>query len=183
MYHRGPMSAKKKSVLRTVRLSQELEALLQADAESKRTSLNALITTILMRYAEWDRFADKFGVVTLSADLFRALIEGSSDVELERIANDFGPRLPNEAMLFWFKKADLDTFLRYLSLNSRYGNLGEYELEVDGRNHKISIRHDYGENWSKFLRFFLGSILEKSLGLAPRFRVTRNGVLISFTVP
>ncbi|HII40498.1 MAG TPA: hypothetical protein HA326_04695 [Thermoplasmata archaeon] len=169
--------------MRTVRLSEELEALLQTDAESKRTSLNALITTILMRYAEWDRYADKFGVVTLSADLFRALLESIGETELEGTANDFGARLPNEAMLFWFKKADLDAFLRYLSLNSQYGNLGEYELEVDGRNHRISIRHDYGENWSKFLRVFLGSVLEKSLGLAPRFRVTRNGVLVTFATP
>ncbi len=182
MYYR-PMNARKKSVLRTVRLSGELEGLLQADAESKRTSLNGLITSILVRYAEWDRFADKFGVVTLSADLFRALIESVGETDLERIANDFGARLPNEAMLFWFKKADLDTFLRYLSLNSRYGNLGAFEEEVDGRTHRISIRHDHGENWSKFLRFFLGSILEKSLGIAPRFRVSKNGVLISFTAP
>ncbi len=178
-----PMNASKKSVLRTVRLSGDLEGLLQTDAESKRTSLNGLITSILMRYAEWDRFAEKFGVVTLSADLFRALMESVGEAELERIANDFGARLPNEAMLFWFKKADLETFLRYLSLNSRYGNLGAYELEVDGKNHRISIRHDYGENWSKFLRLFLGSILEKSLGIAPRIRVSKNGVLISFTAP
>ncbi len=177
------MNARKKSVLRTVRLSWELEGLLQTDAQSKRTSMNGLITAILLRYAEWDRFAEKFGVVTLSADLFRALMESVGETELERIANDFGARLPNEAMLFWFKKADLDAFLRYLSLNSRYGNLGAYELEVDGRIHRISIRHDYGENWSKFLRLFLGSILEKSLGIVPRFRVSKNGILVSFTAP
>ena len=42
------MSVNKKTFLRTVRLSEELENVLQNDAKSKRTSVNALITTIMM---------------------------------------------------------------------------------------------------------------------------------------
>lgn len=177
------MSTRSKTVLKTVRLPVELKVLLQSDAKSKRTTLNALMTTILMRYAEWDRFTEKFGVVTLSADLFRSLMEKIDEKELQSIAEDYGTRLPMEAMLFWFRRANLDTFLQYLSLNSRYGNLGEYELKVDGRDYTISIHHSYGENYSRFARIFLSDILQKSLGLAPRFQITKNEVVIDFQVP
>src|SRR2546427_10067494 len=137
----------------------------------------------MTRYAKWDRFSEKFGVIGLSGDLFRALIENVGEKDLLRIAEEFGTRLPNEAILFWFKRVNLENFLRYLSLNSRYANLGEYEVLVDGRDYTISIHHDYGENWSKFFRSFFGDVLQRNLGLAPRFEITRNGVVINFKAP
>jgi hypothetical protein len=177
------MSTRKKTILKTIRIPEELDDLLQNDAKSKRTTVNALITTIMMRYAEWDRFADRFGVVSLSSDLFSALIEGCEEKEILRIAEEFGTRLPNEAMLFWFKRINVENFLRYLSLNTQYAKLGEYELEIDGKDYAISIHHDYGENWSKFIRGFFRNLLQNSLGLAPHFEITKNGVIITFRVP
>jgi hypothetical protein len=45
----------KKTVLRTIRLSKELDDLLQKDADSKRISVGTLLAIILTRYSQWDR--------------------------------------------------------------------------------------------------------------------------------
>jgi hypothetical protein len=46
----------KKTVLRTIRLSKGLDELLQKDANSKRITVGALISTILTKYSQWDRY-------------------------------------------------------------------------------------------------------------------------------
>jgi hypothetical protein len=49
----------KKTVLRTIRLSKGLDGLLQKDANSKRITVGALVSTILTKYLQWDRYTEK----------------------------------------------------------------------------------------------------------------------------
>jgi hypothetical protein len=46
----------KKTVLRTIRLSKGLDELLQKDANSKRITVGALISTILTKYSQCDSY-------------------------------------------------------------------------------------------------------------------------------
>ena len=46
----------KKTVLKTMRISDYINTLLEKDAESKGVSVNALISMVMTKYAEWDRF-------------------------------------------------------------------------------------------------------------------------------
>ena len=48
----------KKTVLRTIRIDEELDKVLGADSEAKSVSFNTLVTQILIKYADWDRFVD-----------------------------------------------------------------------------------------------------------------------------
>nr|MDO8099203.1 ribbon-helix-helix protein, CopG family [Candidatus Njordarchaeota archaeon] len=50
------MSAKRrKTILRTIRLTKELDDVLQEDAEANGISVSALINRIIKKHAEWDR--------------------------------------------------------------------------------------------------------------------------------
>jgi biotin-(acetyl-CoA carboxylase) ligase len=53
------LAAGKKTLLRIIRITQELEDLLQKDAKLKRISVNALISSIMTKYAEWDRYRER----------------------------------------------------------------------------------------------------------------------------
>jgi hypothetical protein len=53
---------KQKTVTRTVRLSEYLDKLLEKDSEDKRMSTNSLISSIVTRYAEWERYTEKIGL-------------------------------------------------------------------------------------------------------------------------
>ena len=174
------LTVRKKTLLRTIRVSEEIDKLLQEDARAKRTSVNALVSAMMTRYAEWDRYTDRFGVISLSTDLFRAIIDASSEKELIRIAEELGARLPREMMLFWYRKFNLDSFLRYIASNARYARLGEYELENNEGDYALSIHHGFGEKWSKFLSAYLGQTLQAGLELTPRFELTKNSLIISF---
>lgn len=51
--------AKKKTVLRTIRIDKNLDDALDKDAKEHGVSENALISSILAKYIEWDRYAEK----------------------------------------------------------------------------------------------------------------------------
>jgi hypothetical protein len=64
-------STKIKSMTRTIRISQQLDKLLEKDAMNKRVSINSLISSIITKYAEWDRYVKSLRFVSIPPDGLR----------------------------------------------------------------------------------------------------------------
>jgi hypothetical protein len=127
----------KKTVLRTIRLTKELDELLQKDANSKRISVGALISTILSKYSQWDRYTEKFDMITFRQETLRAILEATEAEVLVRKARETGAKISKEFLMFWFKKTDLGSYLQYLELLCNYGGFARYECESDGHTYVI----------------------------------------------
>src|SRR5215212_1250732 len=95
------MVKNKKTVLRTIRLSKGLDGLLQRDANSKRITVGALISTILTKYSQWDRYTEKFDMITLRQEAIKAILETTEDEALIRKAREIGAKIPKEFLMFW----------------------------------------------------------------------------------
>ena len=173
----------KKTLLRTIRITPELDEILQKDAQAKRTSVNALITSIMTKYAEWDRYTERFGYMTISKDLFTSVLGAADDAKLIQAALELGARLPKEVILFFFKELNVDTFLAYMTLTCKYGHIAENEVQTHGRDYTVTIHHDLGEKWSNYLSSFVGQTMKKQLGITPHFDVIKNSVVTRFTAP
>ena len=174
------MAARKKTVLRTVRLPKELDELLEKDPEAKRTSVNALLLGLMTRYAEWDRFAEKYGLISLTRHGFRSLLEAAEDDKLYAVSRELGGHRAHETILFWYGKVNLETFLAYLRTFSRYGGLAEIEIETDGVHYTIRGHHELGERWSKVLENFMAEAFRTTLKIQPKFEATRNALIVRF---
>jgi len=178
------LSAKqKKTVLRTVRISQELDEILEKDAKVHRTSVNALISSIMAKYSEWDRFTEKFAHISIPTTLFRALLDLTDENALATLAERVGVELTNQITVFWFKKTNLETLLHFMSNASEYGKVGEAEIENKGRDYTISLYHEYGKKWSTYLEHYLDKMNRTYLKVIPQFETTENTVTLRFQVP
>ena len=80
------MSQKGRTVLRTIRISSELDKIIQKDAKDRRLSVNALISTIMTRYTEWDRFNERFGIISLKREAFGQIINMLDGEEVISVA-------------------------------------------------------------------------------------------------
>jgi superfamily I DNA and RNA helicase len=176
------VKSNKKTVLRTIRLSKELDDLLQRDADSKRISVGALLSTILTRYSEWDRYTEKFDMITLRQETIKAILEATEEEVLIIKAREIGAKIPREFLMFWFKKTDLESYLRYVQLLCNYGGFARYELEVDGRSYIITLLHNMGEKWSLFLRYIMEEGIMSTIGTLPRFEVNKGSLIIRIAV-
>jgi hypothetical protein len=99
-----------------MRISDYINTLLEQDANSKGVSVNALISMIMTKYAEWDRYIERFGGITIKPQALKEILEVVDDDKLADIAKRSGSRFPKEFVLFWFKRASLDTYLKSLKL-------------------------------------------------------------------
>jgi len=176
-------AGQKKTVLRTVRLSEELDGILENDARVKRTSVNALISSIMEKYAEWDRYTQKFRYISIPTTVFSALLDLADENALARTAERLGNELPKEITSFWFKKFTLESFLQYISNAAEYGNAFEMEIENERGNCTISIHHEYGKKWSTALKHFHDKAIRTYLKTIPHFETSESTVTMSFQVP
>jgi hypothetical protein len=101
---------KQKTTTRTLRISEELDDLLERDSTDKGVSTNSLINSILTKYAEWDRYTEKVGFISLPRDGFKLIINSVNEEEIKKLAEEVGSWQPQELLMFWFKKRTLDAF-------------------------------------------------------------------------
>jgi hypothetical protein len=175
------ISSATKNALRSIRIKEDLDKLLQKDAEGKGISVNSLVSSILTRYSEWDRYAEKFGFVTITRDGFNTILKAADSEKLVSLGAELGSRNPKEMTQFWFKKLNLETFLAYLSAYCRYGKIAEYEVENSGRNYILTLHHHLGESYSTFLGHYMKQAVSDIVGAESELDIGKNSVVIKFT--
>ncbi len=175
---------KKKTILRTIRLSEEIDTLLEKDAREQNISTNALVGKIMTRYVEWDRVVEKLDFVSFSNAFFVTLINEVSDEKIQEMGSQEAVRqIKNQAM--WdFGKADFDTLLKTIGLIGKYGVATHMSVESWGDgNHVITLHHKWGHKGVVFFRSFFESLIRSELGVQPRIDVADDVLVISFRKP
>ncbi len=172
-----------KSILRSVRLDPAMDELLKRDAESRGISVNALMSQIFVKYAEWDRLAERFPMISISRQGFRDLMSRLSEQDLKEHASEAGAKNAPEITLFWYKRLNLQTFLKFVGALSRFGKTFEYELDVHGREYCITLHHEINERYSEFLRLYFDSAVKTIVGIAPKIEVGKTSIVIRFVEP
>jgi hypothetical protein len=173
--------ARYKTKLRTIRLPITIDAALEEEAAKRGITMNSFVVSILERYEEWDRLAEKFQFIGFPMQMVRdqySIIQDQS--ALERVARSLGAKVPKEMMLFWFKEVSLESFLRYLSLQSKFQGYAEYETSHHGEKIVIVAKHQLGPNWSTWLGAYLGEAIKSNLGVVPEVELSDNTVKLEF---
>jgi len=174
---------RQKATTRTIRLPEYLDNLLERDSEDKRISINSLVNSLITRYAEWDRYTDKIGFISLPREVIKLLLDSIDDEKIRQLAERFGSRHAEEYMMFWFKRLSPDTFLDQLALFCRYAGLARYEIETNGRDKVIVLHHELGRKWSIFLGHIIVQIMKNTIKVVPKFDITEYSIVFRFFVP
>lgn len=176
---------KKKTVLKTIRIDKDLDDALDKDAKEHGVSENALISSILVRYVDWDRYSQKFGRVSLPNEALKAIIEATDPCKLKAAAEEFAASVPKDYVMFRYRKLDIETCLLHLSFLSKYAGMFNYELQVEQeRNYTITIHHKFGEKWSYWLKESISSGMFKNiLGITPKIHLSKSSVVFTFLLP
>src|SRR5574340_1849038 len=144
----------RKTVLKSIRMTEAEEAILRKDAESKGITFNALVSSLIARYIEWDRLADRYGFVTLPRQSYRYLISLLDAEQLEKFGRETGRSNASGITQFWFKGLDAQTFLRFLSVYSKYTRIWDFELGRQGANFVLTVHNDIDPTYSVVHRHY-----------------------------
>lgn len=176
---------KRRTVLRTIRIDSDLDDALNKDAKENDITENALISSILVKYIEWDRYAKKFGRVSLLNESLKSIIGATEPDKLEAAAKEFAASVPKGIIMFRYKKLDIEACLLHLSFLSKYAGLFKYELQIEQERHyTITIHHQFGEKWSYWIKETVGiGIFNTILGITPKISLSESSLVFSFTLP
>jgi hypothetical protein len=173
-----------RSTTRTIRISQQLDRLLEKDAASKRVSVNSLISYMITKYAEWDRYVESLSFVSIPPDGLRLIIGSLDDEKVKEIGQQIGSRHLQEFMMLWFKKVSLDSFFDGLTVFCRYSGMAKYDMDkIDGREYVIMMHHDLGRKWSIFMQHIIEEGMKKTLDIVPKVDITESSVVFRFFNP
>jgi hypothetical protein len=142
-----------------------------------------MISSILTKYAEWDRYTEKISFISLPQDALKMMIESIDEEKIKELAEELGSRHPHEYMMFRFKTTSLDVFLEGISLFCRYAGFASYEIETDGRNYIVALHHVLGRKWSVFLGHIIMVGIKKTFTIIPKLDITDQSVVFRFFIP
>ena len=176
-------SKENKSVLKTIRLTNELEHILQMDAKSKKMNVGSLLSSILSKYAEWDRFTEKYGFVSMPREFLKLMLAiVDIDKLKDAVSTYYGTAGPREFLTFRSKRINIDTVLEHISSVCKYAGSAEYDVGTHAKDHIITIHHDLGKKWSEILALgWADGLIKNTLGLPTHYEITNNSLVIRFS--
>lgn len=160
------------------RLPAHLVDELETEAMRKEISQNVLVKQILEKYVNWDRFADKIGMIPVPKDIMKVLGEEMEGEEINKIIDAMIPLIKDWVMFmkgtYDLKRAieSMEDYMRASGMTSDH--------RIEGNVHHFIIQHNLGMRWSLFTEMLLKQIFYQFLpDLAVKSRTTPNTAIIS----
>ena len=154
-----PKKEKTRSV--TYRLPVKLVEELEAEAANKNISHNVMAKQILEKYVQWDRFAEKIGIIPVPKKILDTLGIDMTAEEINEIINVIKPFIKN-TVLFIKGKYDLKRCIETLEDYMRASGM-KSDHRIEGDMHHFIIQHELGGNWSIFTEQLLQEIFKEFL--------------------
>jgi hypothetical protein len=168
----------KKTVLRTIRVTKELDEALQTEAREESLSLNALLSMVLVKHVDFERFADQYRIVSISRELLRAILDSTEEEKLHKAMEDVTGYLPRDIIAFRAIKPNIEAFIHGVETTFKYGRLAECKIHQRSQNEiVVSLHHDLGLRWSKIMTLFLSEITKATFGQTPKFECAKSSVI------
>jgi hypothetical protein len=166
------------SITRSFRFETDVLKVLDEEAERMGISVNALVGTVLRRYAEFTRYLSKIDMVVVNRELLTTLLEQLDEGDVYKMGLRLGETVLSDTVMFWKKEMTERAVMEYIEkVICRYGHLGTYdEKQMPGGGMVIVVRHRLGKKGSRFLEGYLQAGLKYTLGINAAFEVTDSSV-------
>jgi len=164
------------TILRTFRLSTSLDDSLTKKAGRKNIGKNALITSILTKYDEWDSAVEELGYVSVPFEIIAKFIESADRESIVSIAKVVSKSVASSLSL-WYGSADLESLIKYMDISAKYSGAGvQHRIERHGNLVRIVMYHPFGEKGAIWARAFNTSLIESVLGYPPKIIEHANSI-------
>lgn len=165
----------------TYRLPAWIIAELETEAMQKEVSQNVLVRQILEKYAKWERFADKIGIIPVPKEILKTLGDDMKGEEINKIIRVMLP-LIKDWVMFMKGSYDLKRAIEALEDYMRAsGMISDHRIE--GSIHHFVIQHSLGIKWSLFTEMLLKEIFHQFLpSLTMHCNTTPNTTIASIAL-
>lgn len=139
-----PKKEKTRSI--TYRLPENLVEELETESMEKNISQNVLVKQILEKHVQWDRYADKIGMIPVPKNILDELGKEMSGEDIDSIIKVMLPMI-KESVLFMKGKYDLKRCIETLEDYMKASGM-KSDHRIEGELHHFIVQHELGIKWS-----------------------------------
>ena len=139
-----PKKEKTRSI--TYRLPEDLVEELETESMEKNIPHNVLVKQILEKYIQWDRYADKIGMIPVPKNIIDELGKEMSGEDIDGIIKVMLPMI-KESVLFMKGKYDLKRCIETLEDYMKASGM-KSDHRIEGELHHFIVQHELGVKWS-----------------------------------
>ena len=140
-----------------VRLVEEIET----EARNHNVSHNVMARQILEKYIQWDRFANKIGIIPVPKKILDTLGIDMNSNDINSVIDAIKPVI-KDTVLFIKGGYDLKRCIETLEDYMRASGM-KSDHRIEGPLHHFIIQHELGSNWSLFTKQLLQEIFHEFL--------------------
>jgi hypothetical protein len=176
---RSTVASKVSSVL-TVRVPRAVREKLDAESQMSGITLNTLVSQIVTKHTEWDRFARDVGFASITKAFLRSVLEHLSDKTISTIAVTTCRGAMRDAMIYMNGKMEYSAFIKTMDLWLSAANVPFRHMTDDEGQDMYIVQHQLGYKWSIYFGTVANSVLNE-IGYRTDGQVTTNDS-VSFTI-
>ena len=142
----------------SLRIPNDAIAALETEAAHIGISLNAMASSILSKWARWDRHIKDLGLILIPPELIPILIK-SKEEDVYDVVDDIFPFFQEAVIVIKGKYAlkqaieTLEEFMQTTRLTSAH--------TIEGSAHNFIVRHKMGMYWSLFIKLLLDKLFKE----------------------
>jgi len=152
----------KKTSILSIRISDEIKKELEQESELNGTALNTLVSQVLTRHTEWDRFAKDMGFIFSTRKFLKGILESVSVETVQKIASTVCKDAVKEVIKFSFSEITFETFVKtiriWLAASDIPFRFIQNDSDVGG---KFIVQHELGEKYSFYLKTMSETLLHE----------------------
>ena len=171
---------KDKSVTRTMRIDEGVDDILKSEAKKRGVSVNTLLDQYLTRYAESYRFFENLMAIVLSPQTLIGLLQFIEEEDIEELGASLGKERPFDLLLKRGVQPSYEAAKWYLTrvLGAHSGWFSS-SVNDNGVKELVHMSHPFGIKWSMFLKGYLSSFFNETLGFTPEVQILSASVTFS----
>jgi len=145
----------------TYRLPESLVEELETESMEKNISQNVLVKQILEKHVQWDRYADKIGMIPIPKNILNELGKEMGGKDIDNILKVILPMI-KESVLFMKGKYDLKRCIETLEDYMKASGM-KSDHRIEGELHHFIVQHELGIKWSLLTERLLKEIFNEFL--------------------
>jgi len=147
-----PSSRRKKTVVRAIRLTEELDEDLKAGAESNGITVTSLISSILTKYISVDKQSQSLGTIQVARQWFSHILDATSEESLRNYYPMMRDEWKSRIEFRTAHRLDFESFWKALEDTGIYSGLFQCNvIRSDPKRFSLTLHHTFGQKWSNFL--------------------------------
>lgn len=178
------MSVKKKSVVRSFRIPEDVCRELEEEASLQGTTLNSLVNYVLTKYVKYDRLMTRLQYMTFPKKILRTLFEATDEEFLGQVAYTFGHDTLRDELDVWPSPLGFEDLLNFIAMRTKHASIGNvYIYKKKEDEYSVVLVHGLGLNFSKaWGRFFKGFLDSFFNDLEPTYDFSEDQLSINIKV-